>query len=216
MIKAVIFDLDGTLVNSLPDISAAMNRSLARFSLPTHNEEQYKQMVGNGAIKLAERACYPYVELAEKVFDVYKQDYSHNCAVNTYAYPGIDRLLRSLLEKNVTLCVLSNKDQKDCETVLEKCFPNIAFSVIRGRQKGCALKPDPESALGIIRETGCEKSDVLFVGDSAPDMICARNAGISSIGCLWGFRGKEELVKNGACHLAGIPGDIIEIIEQFC
>ena len=196
MKKGVIFDLDGTLINSLPDISAAMNRSLAKVGLPGYEENSYKYKVGNGVIKLA-----------------YMADYAQNSRVNTYAYKGVPEMLQGLIDKGLKVAVLSNKDQADVDKVLAYYFPGIAFSVIRGRVEGVPLKPDPAAALLIAQDMGVLPGECWYVGDTSMDMNCGNAAGMETVGVLWGFRPREELVASGARELIAEPEELLRLVE---
>ena len=208
MKKAVIFDLDGTLINSLPDIAAAMNRSLARFGLPVHAEAEYKYMVGNGVFKLTERSVGPHTAYFDGVLDAYREDYGRNSRVDTAAYRGVADMLTALDQKGLRLCVLSNKDQADTENVLACYFPGIAFAVIRGRRDGVPLKPDPAGALLIAQELGLSPEDFWYVGDTATDMRCGNASHMETVGVLWGYRPREELMASGARELAADPDEL--------
>ena len=133
MKRCVIFDLDGTLTHSLPDIAAAMNRSLKKFGLPTFEESAYKYKVGNGVLKLTERCVGERRDLYQQVLEAYKADYSVNNQVNSRTFLGVPEMLKTLCENGVDVCVLTNKDQADAERVLGHYFPDVRFSVIRGR-----------------------------------------------------------------------------------
>ena len=213
MKKGVIFDLDGTLINSLPDISAAMNRSLAKYGLPGYEENSYKYKVGNGVIKLAERSVGDHPELLDQVLEAYMADYAQNSRVNTYAYKGVPEMLQGLIDKGMKVAVLSNKDQADVDKVLAYYFPGIAFSVIRGRVEGVPLKPDPAAALLIAQDMGVLPQECWYVGDTSMDMNCGNAAGMETVGVLWGFRPREELVASGARELISEPEELLRLME---
>ena len=213
MKKGVIFDLDGTLINSLPDISAAMNRSLAKFGLPGYAEADYKYKVGNGARKLAERSVGEHAELLEPVLEAYQADYAQHSRVNSCAYKGVAEMLQGLLDRGLKIAVLSNKDQADVDKVLSYYFPTIAFSVIRGRVEGVPLKPDPAGALLIAQDLGLTPAECWYVGDTSMDMNCGKAAGMETVGVLWGFRPREELVASGARELIAEPEELLHIVE---
>ena len=213
MKKGVIFDLDGTLINSLPDISAAMNRSLAKFGLPGFEENAYKYKVGNGVIKIAERSVGEHTELMEDVLHAYMEDYAQNCRVNSYAYKGVREMLLGLVGRGMKVCVLSNKDQADTESVLAYYFPDVPFAAIRGRVEGVPLKPDPTGALLIARQLGLESSECWYVGDTSMDMNCGNAAQMETVGVLWGFRPREELAASGARHMICEPLELLELVD---
>ena len=212
MKKCVIFDLDGTLVHSLPDIAAAMNRSLRKFGLPIFEESAYKYKVGNGALKLTERCIGEHKELYQQVLDAYRADYAVNNQVNSHAYKGVPEMLKALIGKGVDVCVLTNKDQADAERVLSHYFPGIGFSVIRGRMEGVPLKPDPSGALVIAGLVGVEPAECWYVGDTSTDMNCGSAAGMETVGVLWGYRPREELTANGAKYLVSEPREIVDLV----
>lgn len=211
MKKAVIFDLDGTLINSLPDISAAMNRSLQRFGLPTHAESAYKFKVGNGVFRLTERAVGERSDLTDAVLRAYMADYAQHSRVNSYPYPGIPETLEELLRAGIRVCVLSNKDQGDVENVMAHYFPSIRFSALRGRVDGVPLKPDPLGALLIAEQLSLAPADFLYVGDTGTDMNCGAAAGMDTVGVLWGFRPREELTAAGAKYLIAEPKELLPL-----
>ncbi len=211
MKKAVIFDLDGTLVNSLPDISASMNRALKKAGLPGFAVEAYKYKVGDGVLKIAERSVGDRMDLFDRVLADYMADYAVNCRVDSYAYEGVADAMKTMISRGLRVCVLSNKDQADTENVLAYYFPDIAFSVVRGRVEGVPLKPAPDGALRIAAQLGVAPEECWYVGDTSMDMRCGNAAGMETIGVLWGFRPREELVANHARHLAAAPGELTAI-----
>lgn len=211
MKKAVIFDLDGTLVNSLPDISASMNRALRKAGLPVFSVEAYKYKVGNGVLKIAERSVGERMDKYDQVLADYMADYAVRCRENSYAYEGVTEALQTMISRGLRVCVLSNKDQADTESVLAYYFPDIAFSVVRGRVADVPLKPAPDGALLIAEQLAVKPCECWYVGDTSMDMQCGNAAGMETIGVLWGFRPREELVANRARHLAATPEELIAI-----
>ncbi len=212
MPQAILFDLDGTLVDSVPDIAAAMNRSLRRAGLPTHPAERYRQMVGNGARILTERAAAGHPEAFERVYRMYRKDYALHLLRETRPYPGIPALLEALRARGKRLFVLSNKDEADVRKVLEGCFPGFRFDRVRGRLDAFPLKPDPASARDLLRLEGLLPRDVCVVGDSAVDIALAKALGAPSLGCAWGFRGAQELVEAKADHVAQNAGEALRLL----
>lgn len=213
MKKAVIFDLDGTLVNSLPDISAAMNRALEKSGLPTFEENAYKYKVGNGVFKLAERAVGDHLDCLEQVLATYMADYAQNCRVHSYVYKGIEEMLLGLKELGLKICVFSNKDQADTESVIAYYFPEIDFDVIRGRVDAVPLKPAPDGALIIAAQLGLNTNECWYVGDTSMDMNCGNSAGMETVGVLWGFRPREELAASGAQHIIVEPRELLNLVS---
>ena len=213
MKKGVVFDLDGTLIHSLPDIAAAMNRSLAKFGLPGFEEAAYKYKVGNGVLKLTERAVGERKDLYEQVKAAYMADYAQNNRVDSRPFRGVEDMLRALIQRGIPVAVLTNKDQRDAENMLRYYFPDISFSIIRGRTEGVPLKPDPAGALLIAQSLGVSPADCLYVGDTSTDMNCGNAAGMETVGVLWGYRPREELTANGARHLISSPMELIDLAE---
>ena len=213
MKKGVIFDLDGTLIHSLPDIAAAMNRALKQYGLPTFEENEYKYKVGNGVLKLTERAVGERRDMYEQVKQAYMADYAEHNRVNTRPYRGVPELLRELNARGVPVCVLTNKDQRDAETILAHYFPEISFAMVRGRVEGVPLKPDPTGALLLSSGIGAAPADCLYVGDTSTDMNCGVRAGMETVSVLWGYRPREELVASGARHLISEPAELLHLVE---
>ena len=208
MYKAVIFDLDGTLTNTLQDIAEAMNLALRTCGLPEWETDEYRYLVGNGAKILAQRAVRERQDLAGKVQEIYQHQYETHNRVHTRPYPGVTELLRRLTDKGIPVCVLSNKPHEDTKQVRAYFFPDIAFSVILGQTERFPVKPDPAGALWIAEQLKLEPSDFLYLGDTAVDMTCACRAGMHPIGVLWGFREAEELTGSGAERLIASPEEL--------
>ena len=212
--KAFLFDLDGTLLNTLPDIAAAMNWALARHQLAVFPEDAYRQLVGNGARVLAERAVRERQELAEQVLADYQGRYETHCTERTRPYPGMPETLRALQEAGLRLCVLSNKPDADTRHVIARYYPEIAFDAVQGGRPGVPLKPDPAAALGLCEKLGLTPADFLYAGDSGVDMTCARRAGMTAVGVTWGFRGEDELRAAGADHIVHAPQELLRLIRE--
>ncbi len=212
MIKAVLFDLDGTLTNTLTDIANAMNGALAQYGLPGWREDEYRYLVGNGAKVLAQRAVRERQELAEPVRAAYQARYEVHCMDLTRPYNGIPELLRALNEREIPVCVLSNKPDADSRHVVAHYFPEIRFAVVRGQVEGVPVKPDPAGAAAIAAQLGLTPEDFLYLGDTAVDMTCARRAGMHPVGALWGFRDERELREAGAEHLIREPLALLELL----
>lgn len=211
-IRAVLFDLDGTLTNTLPDIAGAMNRSLRHFGLPEWAVDDYRMLVGNGAVKLAERAVRERQELMPAVLERYMADYRAHSAVETAPYPGVPELLRQLRDRSVSLCVYSNKPDPDTRFIVPHYFPDTAFAVIQGSRPDLPLKPDPAVPLSIARGLGLSPGEFAYLGDSGVDMRCAAAAGMHAFGVLWGFRDAAELTAGGAGALLSVPSDLLDYL----
>lgn len=214
--KLIIFDLDGTLLNSLKDLAACTNHILREAGYPEHPEEAYRYFVGNGVPTLIERALPEADRNPERISKVkarFVEYYSVHGAEQTTPYPGIPELLKELSRQGVILAVASNKYQEATRELVGHYFGNNLFEMVLGQREGIPVKPDPAIVYEILAATGVEREDTLYVGDTAVDMQTAANSGIASIGVTWGFRPREELESNGAVYIADHPGEILEIVR---
>lgn len=214
MYKAVLFDLDGTLTDTLQDIAAAMNRALRLHGLMEFAVEDYRYLVGDGAKKLAERAVRGRLELQGAVLRDYQAYYETHNLVTTRPYDGVPELLSALEARGMKLCVLSNKPHADTCHVVRHFFPQVSFCVVRGQMEGVPVKPDPTGALQVAREAQLPPDSFLYLGDTAVDMICAKNAGMHSVGVTWGFRTADELQAAGAGMLISRPLQLLESLDM--
>lgn len=215
MYKCAIFDLDGTLVNSLVDLADSVNRALARHNLKTHPCDAYKYFVGNGRAKLIERAMGDFAddkELLQKVTKDYDDDYIIHCLDKTRPYDGIVDMLTTLQNNGIMINVLSNKPDEFVKQMLGKLFPTINFTLAWGKKDNYPTKPDPASIFALLDELSVDKSETIYVGDSNVDVITARNAGLDFCGVLWGFRTKEELESEGAKVTASTADELLKVI----
>lgn len=208
-VKAALFDLDGTLTNTLTDIASAMNRSLRLHGLETFSVNDYRYLVGDGVRKLAERACRGRTELEDSVRREYQAYYREHAQEQTAPYDGVKEMLEGLRQRGIKLAVFSNKPHADTCAVVEHYFPEVAFEVVRGQVEGVPVKPDPTGALAIADELGLKPEEFVYLGDTATDMQCAVNAGMRPIGVLWGFRTAEELLESGAQALLEHPSQLM-------
>ena len=213
MVRAVLFDLDGTLPNTLEDIADAMNRSLRLHGLPEWPLDAYRYLVGDGAKKLAERAVRDRQELALSVQQEYQAYYQEHTRVKTQPYDGVPEMLRALQDKGLKLAVFSNKPDADTKNVVAHFFPDIPWAAVRGQIEGVPVKPDPTGALAVAEALQIPPAEFLYLGDNATDMHCAVNAGMLPIGALWGFRTAEELQSSGARQLVQHPMDVLSCLE---
>lgn len=212
--QGVIFDFDGTLVNTLEDLAACVNLTLERFGLPTHPLDAYRTMVGNGAENLIRRAAPGQPEeRIQELLAFYGPYYRENGTRYSKPYPGIPELLHTLSERGVKLAVLSNKPDDATRALVARYFPAISFTAVCGAQAGVPIKPDPTGVFRLLSQMEIGER-CLFCGDSNVDMLTAKNAGLKSCGVLWGFRDGEELQEAGACYLAAQPADILELFQQ--
>lgn len=215
MIKAVLFDLDGTLVNSLSDLAASTNFALTKFGFPTHETENFKIFVGDGMAKLIERALPEDkrdMETINTTLDIFMEHYRAHYVDKTVPYDGISELLDKLT--GVKKAVISNKADEMAIHLTRKLLGE-RFDIVCGKREGYPTKPDPTLTLEIIGELGVEPKECIFVGDSGMDMAVAKNSGCVALGVLWGFRSEEELLLNGADYIAKKPAEILEIIKEI-
>lgn len=215
MKRLVIFDLDGTLLNTIADLAGSTNYALRCCGFPEHAEEAYFHFVGNGITKLFERALPRDSRSSENIARMracFLEYYTQHNTDRTRPYDGIEGLLSDLSSRGMKLAVASNKYQEGTEKLIRHFFPTIPFVAVLGQREGVAVKPAPDIVYEILAVAGVERGDALYVGDSDVDMSTARAAGVESVGVTWGFRGREELCRAGACHLAETPDDIL----RFC
>lgn len=214
--KLVIFDLDGTLLDTIGDLAEACNHMLALRGLGLHTREEYAQMVGNGILNLVKRALPEelrtpdYVEVARQDFLDY---YVAHIDCYTRPYDGIREVLSALQERGWTMAVASNKFDSGTQYLVSKIFPDTPFKAVYGNREGFPLKPDKALLDIIMEECGATTETTVMVGDSGVDMQTAKNAGVRSIGCTWGFRSREELEQNGADVIVNNPLEIVEILK---
>lgn len=213
---ACIFDLDGTLLNSLEDLADAANYALAQQGLPTHPRDAYRYFVGNGTRILMRRAAPEGTGEREQerlLADMHAR-YAVNWAYKTRPYEGILLMLKGLAAMGLPLAVLSNKPHTFTLLCIEHFFPDIAFARVQGCPEGGRPKPDPGLALDIARYLELEPSRILFLGDTDVDIKTALAAGMIPAGALWGFRTEDELKEYGAKILLRTPGDLLSLILE--
>lgn len=211
MYKYVIFDLDGTLLNTLEDLADATNWVCEQHGWPVHPLEAYKRFVGNGASKLLERVTPAEVELTlelrKQLMEEFTRRYTAHKADKTTAYPGMPQLLERLKQAGVAAAVLTNKPDGAAGPIVERYYPGLC-SIVQGALPGVPTKPDPTLLRKLMTRMGATAEDTLFVGDSNVDIRTAKNGGLTSCGVLWGFRTREELEAEGADFL-------VETAEQL-
>ena len=202
MKKLAIFDLDGTLLNTIGDLADAVDYVMRSRNLPEHTNAEYRQMVGGGIKRLVERALPKHLaeneQYVEDCVAQFRRYYVDNIDRHTIPYDGITELLRKLQANGAMLAVASNKFQHGTERLVAKFFGDIEFIAIEGNREGAPLKPDPAIIDNILRKAGVARHDAVMIGDSGIDIRTATNAGIESIGVSWGFRFAEELYDAGA------------------
>lgn len=213
--KAVIFDLDGTLLNTLGDIAGAANRVLTHNGCPMHDHEDYAWFVGDGAKSLMTRAL-PDNQRLDGIIETctreFISEYNDHWHVATKAYSGIYDLLDALQRKNIKLSVVTNKPHRFAGVMMNHYFKDVPFCAILGQRDGIPKKPHPQQALTAARDMGVKPSDCIFLGDSSVDIKTAQRAGMYPMGAGWGFRPIEELTLAGAVKVLRYPMEFIEII----
>lgn len=212
MIKAVVFDLDGTLLDTIPDIAGALNRALASQGLPTHSVEQCKTFIGGG-IREAVRKAVPAGtgdEVQEDVLACYESDYRFHCTEGTDYYPGVQEMLAELAAAGLELGVLSNKTEATAQTIIRHFFPQVRFRFVLGRAEGRPLKPDPGAAGPVLAQLGLPPAEIAYVGDSGTDITFAKAVGMVPAAAPWGYRSRQELADRGAVLLPENPTELAE------
>lgn len=212
--KGVIFDLDGTLVNSLHDIADSMNIVLNNYNYPTHSYEEYQNFIGSGIRSLVSKSL-PLIHTNKKqidsCFNSMIEVYRDNCTHKTKPYDGIIELLDNLNSRGIKLSVLSNKADEFTKKITHALLPNY-FHPIIGLTIEAHKKPNPFGAVEISKTLGIKPEEIIYIGDTGIDMQTANNANMFAVGVLWGFRPKEELISNGAKYFLSNPLDLIQVI----
>lgn len=211
--KLCIFDLDGTLIDSLYDLADAMNHALEKNGMPTHSRKNYRMMVGSGISVLADRAMVvpegTESSIKETVLRDFNAYYAEHCLDLTRPYERIPGLLTELDRRHIRYAVLSNKPDSFAEKIVEALFPEHKFAAVWGKKDEFPRKPDPASVFALMSSLGVEPFDCLYIGDSSIDIQTAKNAGLRNVGVSWGFRKVTELRMAGANYIATTPADIL-------
>ena len=217
MKKLVIFDLDGTLLNTIEDLGQAANYALEHNGYATHSMASYPYFVGNGVRRLVTRVLPEDArddENVDRVLGDFMKYYDEHCIDYTKPYNGMPELLQDLRDMGVMMAVASNKYQQAVSKIIPHYFPDINFIAIEGQKDGVNVKPDPSIVFSILAQARVPKADALYIGDSGVDMETARRACIDSVGVTWGFRSKKELVEYQADVIVNNPVDIVGIVEN--
>lgn len=214
MYKLLVFDMDGTILNTLEDLADSTNYALKENGLPERTLDEVRFFVGNGIGKLIERAVPEGTEdeLREKVFETFTGYYKYHCADKTRAYDGILELLEAVREKGYLTAVVSNKADFAVQTLCDDYFPGL-FDYAVGEKKGVRRKPYPDSVLDVLARLNVEKDDAVYIGDSDVDIETARNAGLDVVGVSWGFRGRALLESYGADRIIDEPMELLGCID---
>ena len=219
MIRAVLFDLDGTLVNTLTDLNDAVNVILKKYSHPTVSEKDFVKMVGKGNEYMIRSAlpedkrsdCDYVIKLRGEFYDYYK----NHCADKSCAYDGIEKLLDDLKKEDVMVAIVTNKAQDMTDSLVPKLFKENTFASVIGQRDGVPTKPELNMPFLAMSDMDVNPDECLFVGDSGVDMQTGTNCGNIPVGVLWGYRDKNELINNGARFLVENPAEILEIVRKI-
>ncbi|WP_029503664.1 HAD family hydrolase [Lachnoclostridium phytofermentans] len=213
-IKTVIFDLDGTLLNTLDDLKDSVNATLSAYGFPERSLDEVRKFVGNGVARLMELAV-PWQlenEQAKEILEFFKMHYAKNCNHKTRPYDGILTLLEQLKNQGYQLAIVSNKFDAAVKDLNQLYFSKF-IDVAVGQREGVRRKPFPDTVNIALEEVGCSAEEVLYIGDSEVDVETAKNAGLRLLAVDWGFRTRDELVRSGAQYIAEKPEDIIDYLN---
>ncbi len=215
MIKGIIFDMDGTILNTIEDIMDSVNYAMKICNLPLKTLQEVKDGVGRGAINLIEDVVPANTSTKDihKIYEIYQKHYDQNSNNKTGPYPGILDLLKTLKEQNYQLAVVSNKHRYLVEELNKNVFGGF-FEVSMGEIKGIPIKPAPDMIFMTLDQMNLKPDEVLFIGDSDVDMITATNANIKSVGVTWGFRSKEVLIKHKAAFIIDQADQLLNVIKE--
>jgi phosphoglycolate phosphatase len=214
--KAVIFDLDGTLLDTLEDLADSLNRVLQDRGLPTHALEAFRYFVGSGAAKLVSRALPPERqndELCADCLAAFRREYQQNWNVKTRPYKGVSEMLDGLTAKDIAMAVLTNKPQHFAELCMQAFFSDWRFAMILGQRDGVPMKPDPAGTQEVVQCLAIPTQEILYLGDSDVDMKTALNANLLPVGATWGFRSEEELREAGAVEIITQPTELLKLVD---
>ena len=214
--KAVVFDMDGTLLDTLADLADAMNRVLAEHGFEAHPVDAYRHYVGSGASQLVARALPADRQddpLRAQCLQAFLREYEAGWKIKTRLYDGISELLDALAARNIPMAVLTNKPQAFAELCMREFMPGWRFAMTLGQMPGVAVKPDPAGPLQVIRQLGVLPEEILYLGDTDVDMFTAVNAGMYPVGVLWGFRTEKELLAAGAAATLNHPMDLMRFLD---
>ncbi len=216
MFRGIVFDLDGTLLDSLEDLAESMNAVLYKMGFPTHDIEKYKYFVGDGMDNLVMRALpQQHIEdsIVAKSIVLMKEEYGNRFTNKTRPYDGIQELLDELAHRGIKTAVLSNKPDDMVKSIVKRLLPGRQFAAVMGQRDGIPKKPDPYAALEIANYLGIKPDNFLYVGDTDTDMKTANAAGMFPVGVLWGFREEGELMQSGARAIIKEPSDILKLLK---
>lgn len=213
MKKLIIFDMDGTILNTLDDLTDSVNHILGELGYPLHTLDEIRSYVGNGIMKLIERSLPKGSDEAEigRAFNLFRPYYQEHCAVKTRPYDGICELIRKLKDRGYMCAVVSNKADAAVQELCKLYFQGL-FDAAAGERDGLNKKPAPDLCQLVLEELNIDKSDAVYIGDSEVDIQTARNSGLDEIIVTWGFRSREFLIEQGAKILIDSPGEVLELV----
>lgn len=218
MIKLAIFDLDGTLLNTIADLAISTNFALQKLGYSTHAIDKYNMMVGNGIDKLFERALPDGQKTTEniaKMRDIFVEYYAEHLTDESTPYDGILDLLNQLEQRNIKLAIATNKYQAGTDILVKHFFHEVPFLKALGQRQGIPTKPDPHIIEEILKDIPVDKAEVLYIGDSDVDMMTAKNAGVIGCGVSWGFRSVAELQSHQPQYIVNSPSEILDIVDNY-
>lgn len=218
MIKAVLFDLDGTIIDTIVDLALSVNAVLLKNGYPTHTLEQYKYFAGNGNQTLIKRALPEDKRDDETVLRIRNEFYDYyekHCADNAKAFDGILPLFEQLRQRGIMKAIVTNKNKRMTDAIVPLIFKDEHFDAIVGQTDTVPVKPEPDMAFMAMSRMDVNPDECLFVGDSGVDIYTGRNSGNTPVGVLWGFRSEEELRNAGARYIVSHPSQIIDIIDEI-
>lgn len=213
--KAIIWDMDGTLLNTLDDLTDCVNYALTKYGLPKRDISETRHFVGNGIGRMI-RLSLPQdadEETYEKVFESFKEYYTDHCKIKTGPYPGVQQLLSRLKAEGFKMAIVSNKVDFALKALAKECFGD-SIDVAIGEREGLRRKPEPDMVELAMKEIGAQKSETVYIGDSDVDLMTARNSGLDCINVLWGFRTKEELTACGATRFASDTDELFKMLTE--
>ena len=215
MQKLIIFDLDGTLLDSLPDIHYCLNQTLEKFGYAQHDKRSVMQFIGNGARNLVKYALPEGTSDQEidRLLKYYNQIYTNSGSPRTKLFDGIKEIVKELGLRGYKMAILTNKPQMTTDAIFEKYMFDMPIAKVVGQRDGVKIKPDPTVTLSILEEFGVEKQNAYFIGDGETDVLTAINSGVNGIAVLWGYRTKEQLAKAGAQNFAFEQNDLLKILK---
>ncbi|UTF51729.1 HAD family hydrolase [Desulfomicrobium sp. ZS1] len=214
--KTVVFDMDGTLLDTLADLGDAMNRVLEQHGFASHPINAYRQFVGSGAGQLVARALPAHEQdedLKNRCLRAFLREYEAGWRIKTCLYEGVPELLDALAARNIPMAVLTNKPQDFAELCVREFLSRWDFALTVGQMPGVPVKPDPAGPRQVIRHLGVQPDEILYLGDTDVDMFTAVNAGMYPVGVLWGFRPEQELLESGAAATLTHPMELLRFLD---